>query len=258
MIVALVGVVTLAAACLQATAGIGFALVMTPVLLALLSPPATIIAVTVLGLELNLLVLFGERRRRQVVWREIGPVVLAAIPGTFAGAMLLSVLSRPVLQVGVGVLVILAALLRAHRGQAPRPAGEAADPDARAVASAGVVGQLALGLATGALTTSTGVSGPPLALWLAQRGLIPAQLRDSLSASFLVFGAAGAVALVPLLPRAHLEPSALIAGTGCVLAGHALGSRAFARLHLLHYEPLLLGVVTVTGVASLLAGLTAL
>ncbi len=264
MIVALVGVVALAAACLQATAGIGFALVLTPVLLLLISPPATIITVTVLGLELNLLVLFAERRRRQVLWREIAPIVLAAVPGTFAGAMLLSVLSRPVLQVGVGVLVILAALVRARRrgavgtAAAAPAAAEPGPAEARSEAGGAVLGQLALGLATGVLTTSTGVSGPPLALWLTQRGLSPAQLRDSLSASFLAFRAVGALALAPLLPRAHLKLSALLAGTACVLAGHAIGSRVFARLHSLHYEPLLLAVVIVTGVASLLAGATAL
>lgn len=132
-----------------------------------------------------------------MLWREIAPIVLAAVPGTFAGAMLLSVLSRPVLQVGVGVLVILAALVRARRGGAVGTAAAApaaAEPgpaEARSEAGGAVLGQLALGLATGVLTTSTGVSGPPLALWLTQRGLSPAQLRDSLSASFLAFGAVG-------------------------------------------------------------------
>lgn len=200
MIVALVGVVALAAACLQATAGIGFALVLTPVLLLLISPPATIITVTVLGLELNLLVLFAERRRRQVLWRE---------STDRAGGCARDLRGRDAAQRPV------ASRAAGGGGRARDPRGAGACPPwgrrghgrsrarrsrtrARGSEVGGrrrSVGAAGARLATGVLTTSTGVSGPPLALWLTQRGLSPAQLRDSLSASFLAFGAVGALAL---------------------------------------------------------------
>ena len=49
MIVALVGLSALAAACVQATVGLGFALVPTPVVFALLSPTSAIVVVTAMA-----------------------------------------------------------------------------------------------------------------------------------------------------------------------------------------------------------------
>src|SRR5438552_2298578 len=118
MTLALVGVGALAAACVQATTGLGFALLLTPIMFALLSPAAAIVTVTALGLELNVLVLAGERRRPKVAWREAVPILLAAVPGTVCGVLLLRVLPKPVLQVGVGAAVIVAALLRVRFGRA--------------------------------------------------------------------------------------------------------------------------------------------
>lgn len=241
----LVGLTALAAACVQAATGLGFALVLTPVLFAVLSPSGAIITVTVLGLELNLLVLLAERRRPIVAWAEVLPILAAAVPGTVCGVLILRALPKPVLQIAVGVLVIAAAVLRVRMRQP-------------AVADGGAVRRLALGLVTGALTTSSGVSGPPLALWFSHRGLRPAELRDSLSASFLAIGAIAAFALLPVLGRAHLSASLLASGLACVIGGHALGRRAFAALDARGFEPFLLGVILIAGLASVVAGVASI
>jgi uncharacterized membrane protein YfcA len=242
---ALVGITALAAASVQATTGLGFALVLTPVLFALLAPAGAILTATVLGLELNLLVLLGERRRPRVAWSEVVPLLLAAVPGTVFGILLLRTLSKPVLQISVGAAVIAAALVRARVDRVGQGPGSAP-------------ARLALGFTSGALTTSTGVSGPPLALWLARRGLTPGELRDSLSAIFLAIGIVALAALVPVLHRAHLDPVQIVAGLGCVVAGHALGSRAFVRMDSRRFEPLLLVVIAGAGAASIAAGAGAL
>jgi uncharacterized membrane protein YfcA len=238
---ALVGITALAAASVQATTGLGFALVLTPVLFALLAPAGAIVTATVLGLELNLLVLLGERRRPRVAWSEIVPLLIAAVPGTVFGILLLRALSKPVLQISVGVAVIAAAIVRARVDRSAHGRGNAP-------------ARLALGFTSGALTTSTGVSGPPLALWLARRGLTPGELRDSLSAIFLAIGIIALLALVPVLHRAHLDLADIAAGLACVVGGHALGSRAFARLKSHWFDPLLLMVIASAGVASVIAG----
>jgi uncharacterized membrane protein YfcA len=242
---ALVGITALAAASVQATTGLGFALLLTPVLFALLAPAGAILTATVLGLELNLLVLLGERRRPRVAWSEVVPLLVSAVPGTVFGILLLRALSKPVLQISVGAAVIAAALVRARVDRVGRGPGSAP-------------ARLALGFTSGALTTSTGVSGPPLALWLARRGLTPGELRDSLSAIFLAIGIVALAALVPVLHRAHLDPAQIVAGLGCVVAGHALGSRAFVRMDPRRFEPLLLLVIAGAGAASIAAGAGAL
>jgi len=243
---ALVAAAALVAAVVQAATGLGFALVLGPALFAVLDPESAIVAVTVLGLALNGLVLFAERRRPWVAWGEVRPILLAAVPGAVCGIAVLRALPKAWLQVAVGVAVVAAAALRARtRRQAGAPT--AGDPRAR----------LALGFATGTLTTSAGINGPPIALWLTHRGLRPAEMRDSLSAAFLGLGLIGAVVLAPVLAvtGTEIDWGALSAGLVCVVAGHAVGRRVFARIDAARYEPLLLVLVAAAGTASIAAGL---
>jgi uncharacterized membrane protein YfcA len=234
------------AAVVQAATGLGFALVLGPAVFALLEPESAIVAITVLGLALNGLVLFAERRRPQVAWAEVGPILAAAVPGAVCGVFVLRALPKATLQIAVGVAVLAATALRI-RARARESAPTAGDPRRR----------VALGFASGTLTTSAGVNGPPIALWLAHRGLAPSQMRDSLSAAFFGLGVIAGVVLAPVLAAAgaHVDWAALAAGLACVLAGHAVGRRAFARLDGERYEPLVLGLVIAAAVASVLAGL---
>jgi uncharacterized membrane protein YfcA len=244
-VVVVLAVVALAAAVVQASTGLGFALILSPAVFALLEPESAVVAITVLGLALNGLVLFGERRRPRVAWGEVGPILLASVPGAVCGVLVLRALPKSVLQIAVGVAVIGAAALRARarRDATPPTPG---DPRAR----------LALGFVTGTLSTSAGVNGPPIALWFAHRGLGPAQIRDSLSAAFLGLGIIAAAVLAPVLATADVEVdwAALAAALVCVVAGHAVGQRAFARIDAARYEPLLLAIVVAAGTASVVAG----
>jgi uncharacterized membrane protein YfcA len=246
-VVLLLAVVALAAAVVQAATGLGFALILSPAVFALLEPESAIAAITVLGFALNGLVLFGERRRPRVAWGEVGPILVASVPGAVCGVLVLRALPKSALQIAVGVAVIGAAGLRArarHEAAPPTPG----DPRAR----------LALGFVTGTLSTSAGVNGPPMALWFAHRGLGPAEIRDSLSAAFLGLGIIAAVVLAPVLATAtadvEVDWGALAVALGCVVVGHAAGRRAFARIDAARYEPLLLAIVVVAGAASIVAG----
>jgi uncharacterized protein len=243
--VALVAVVALAAAVVQASTGLGFALILSPALFALLEPESAVVALTVLGLALNGLVLFGERRRPLVAWAEVGPILAASVPGAVCGVLVLRALPKSALQIAVGVAVIGAAALRA-RARRDAAAPTPGDPRAR----------LALGFATGTLSTSAGVNGPPMALWFAHRGLGPAEIRDSLSAAFLGLGLIAGVVLAPALAATgtDVDWAALGAALVCVVAGHAVGRRAFARIDAARYEPLLLAIVVAAGAASVVAG----
>ncbi len=245
MTLALIALAVLAAACVQSTTGIGFALVLSPVVFALLAPAGAIVIVTALGLVLNLLVLLGERRRPRVAWREVLPILAAVAPGAVAGVLVLRDLPKPVLQVAVGVVLLSAVLVGHVRRRAP-------------AGSTSVAARLAIGLTTGVLTTSAGVSGPPIALWLQRGGLTPSEVRDSLSATFLVIGVIASLALVPIVHRAHLHGTLIAAGVVCVAVGHALGRRAFSRVEHRRFETLLRAVIVCAGAASIAAGVAAL
>lgn len=242
---ALLAVVALVAAYVQATAGLGFGLILSPVLLAVLAPEEAIVTVMALGIELNLLVLLAERRRPRVAWGEVGPIVAAVVPGSVCGLLVLRAVPKPGLQIGVGLAVIAAGLLHLQARST------AATPGTMPL-------RLALGFATGVLALSIGVNGPPLALWLSRRGLEPSEVRDSLCAIFLGTAIIGAVVLVPVLDQKNLDLRLLATAFGAVLAGHALGSRSFKRLDPEHFELLLHAVIIATGTVSLVIGAWAL
>lgn len=240
MTLALVAAGAFVASCVQATSGLGFALILTPVLFALMSPVGAIITATGLGIVLNGLVLFGERRRLSVAWSEVAPILAAAVPGSVLGLLLLRALPKPVLQIAVGIAVIAAALLRLRGGVEIRRRG----PWRRAT----------LGFTTGTLSTSTGVSGPPVALWLSSQGLQASGVRDTLSATFLGLALITAITLLPVLHDAHVGLDVLVVAIAGVIAGHAIGSRLFVRLSTDRFELLLLAIIFVAGATSLVLG----
>jgi uncharacterized membrane protein YfcA len=236
-------VAAFAGAAVQSATGFGFALILSPALFALLEPIEAVGALLLLGSVLNLLVLFEHGRPEHVDWRTLAPMLVAALPGLALGAVALTQLSKEALQVTVGIAVILAAAwqLRQRRRHA-RP---------RLPAGAGP----AVGFASGLLTTSISVSGPPIVLWLEARGVRPEEFRASLAASFLALNLMGWVVLVAAEGGAALDAGVVAPLLALVVIGYALGALAFRRLDRERFFTLALVLVAVTGVASVVAGL---
>jgi uncharacterized protein len=240
---ALAAVAAFAGAAVQSATGFGFALVLSPALFAVMDPVEAVTALLVLGVALNLLVLFEGGRPEHVDWRTLAPMLLAALPGLVLGAVALTQLSKAVLQVTVGVAVIAAAAwqLRQRRGARVRRLGGAAG--------------LAAGFASGALTTSISVSGPPLVLWLEAHGVRPEEFRASLAASFLALNLAGGAVLLTAEGLEAFDAGAVALLLALVVAGYALGALAFRRLDRERFFNLVLVLVAMTGAGSVVAGL---
>jgi hypothetical protein len=111
-----------------------------------------------------------------------------------------------------------------------------------------------VGFASGALTTSISVSGPPIVLWLEARGVRPEEFRASLAASFLALNLAGGALLVGLEGAETVAAGTLLALLGLVAAGYVLGALAFRRFDRERFFVLVLVLVAGTGAASILAG----
>ena len=235
-------------AAVQSATGFGFALVLSPALFAVLEPVEAVGALLALGLVLNLLVLFERGRPRHVGWRRLLPMLAAALPGLVAGAALLAWLSKEALQVGVGVAVIAAAAFQLRRRGRVGAGGAAARPVPPAAG-------LAVGFASGALTTSISVSGPPIVLWLEAHGVRPAEFRETLAASFLALNLAGAAVLLAAEGEEAFDLGILPPLLLLVAVGYALGALAFRRLDRERFFTLALALVLCTGAASVGAGL---
>ena len=162
---ALISSAVLVAAFVQGTTGVGFALIVAPVV-GLLSPDLLPLCLLVLMLPLNLYVAWRERGaidRSGAQWITGGRVL-----GTFAGIWVLMALSGGYLDTAVGVVTVCAATLSL--------VVPSFNPDRKAFVAAGIV--------TGITETATGIGGPPLALVYQHRA--PATVRSTIALCFLV------------------------------------------------------------------------
>jgi uncharacterized protein len=234
----LAAIAAFAGAFVQSASGFGFALLLSPALFAAVEPVEAVGALLVLGLALNLLVLLEGGH---VDTRALVPVLAAALPGLALGALLLSELSKSALQVAVGVAVIAAAAWQLTQRRAGR---------VRRAPAAWLTG-----FTSGVLTTSISVSGPPIVLWLEARGVRPEEFRASLAASFLALNLAGGAVLLAAEGSAAFDAGVVGPLLALVVAGYALGALAFRRLDAERFFGLVLGLVVVTGCASVAAGL---
>jgi uncharacterized membrane protein YfcA len=232
---------------IQAAIGFGFALIVAPAAFAALSPERAVTLVVALAIAINLLVLFTERRPRAVARRPVATILTAALPGLFAGALLLVRADRELLQVLVGVVVVVAAIAQIA-ATGPRRSRTA-------VAHRGgleVVG----GLAAGALTTSVSINGPVLVLVFARLGLAGARLRDSLAATLLGLALMALPVLLFGTEDAGLpDPSVSLACVPGLLIGHRFGAAAFRRLDNPTHRRVVLIAAGLAGALSIAAAL---
>ncbi len=240
--VALAALAVFVGAALQSATGFGFALVAAPILFALLGPQQAVTAGVLLGLMLNALTLATERRRPAVLARDAALLVGWSLPGLAAGALALRELSEQLLSALVA-LAVLAALALRVRSRARRLAVEVA-------ARPRVWHAPAAGVASGALSTSASLSGPPLVFYLLARSA-PAPMRDTLAAIFIVQALLGLPAL--LVSGTFDIPAGAWALLAAGLAGQLLGRRAFAWLRGERYERAVIALLVLTALVALLA-----
>ena len=200
------------AVCVRGTIGIGFALVVAPVL-AFLRPELLPVSLLVLMLPLNLFTAWRERQALD--WRGGSWITLGRAFGALAGAAVLVGLSAHTLSLVIGAATILTAL--ATLG-AP-----AFSPNRTAF--------LAVGLFTGISETSTGIGGPPLAL--AYQHHRPEVLRSTVAGCFLVgellslgiLAAAGRASLPQMKSAALLLPFLAVGSLASSLIRHRINER---------------------------------
>ncbi len=193
---------------------------------------------------MNVLVLFTERRPVEARRRDVVAIVAAAVPGAAIGLVILAALAKPALQVAVGGAVIVAAGLQLLAERQPAPAG-----------TASASGAYPAGFVAGILTTSTGLNGPPLVLWLMGRQTTPAQVRDTLAASFLALNVVGAVGLTATQGLgAGLDMAIVLVLLPLTILGQLAGRRAFERLDPKRFRAAALALVVAAGAASAVAG----
>lgn len=211
--------------------GFGLALISTPILLFVYEPRTVVVLTAIFSIFINAAVVWDswhEARRRLAL-----ALLVPALLGVVLGVEVLSVIDPDYVRLGVGAIVVFSALLLVR--------------DVRLPGANTRWGTLVAGSASGALSTSTGLAGPPVVLLLASRDLRKHEFRGTSALYFLPMSVAGLAALAlrglveaPEVPLGLLLIPAAIAGKA---AGTALLERVSERA----FRAITLGLVILTG-----------
>jgi uncharacterized membrane protein YfcA len=237
--VAFVVAVVLLASTAQTLAGFGMALIAVPLLASVFEVRDTVVIVS-LASQLNS-TLVAVATRGHVPRRTVATMLAASFACMPIGLAVLLLAPVDALRIAVGVTSIVMAAAIAFGVE---------------FGGKGRGGEVAAGAVSGVLSTSTGMNGPPVVLYLQHRGLPPAEFRAALSAFFLV---SGAVSLAIFAASGVVERDALllaVAAVPAVLAGNAAGHALFGRVSADAFRTivlLLLAGTSVVAVASAVA-----
>jgi uncharacterized membrane protein YfcA len=227
------GAAVVTGAALQSGVGLGLGLVVAPAM-AFLQPSLMPGAGIAINLVLAVMTAVGEWRH--VDWRGVAWATPARLPGSLAGAWLVTVIPAQGVSAAVGVMVLVAvaATYWARRVRVPlRPWS-----------------LVAAGSLSGLTGTATSIGGPPVALLYQYEE--PARVRATLavvfaSGSVISLGALGASGS---LTAGQLGVAALL--TPFVVAGYVVGRPLRNRLGAARLRSALLLVVTASGASLLL------
>jgi uncharacterized membrane protein YfcA len=230
---AILGLVAFAAA-IQAHSGFGFALFLVPFSTALIGTKETVLLAAMLALVMNALQSF--RLRSFVQRRTASVLAVGSFAGMPAGVAVLLLANSSVLKAGTALAVLTATALLATGARLP-PGNARRD--------------LAAGLVSGVLNTSTGISGPPVALYLQGRRLPASEFRGTIAAFFFVTSV-GALALLAVIAGIEAKVVTVsLLSLPFLFAGSTAGNVLFARTSEAHFRRMVLAVLALSGLTAL-------
>jgi uncharacterized membrane protein YfcA len=222
--------------------GFGLALISTPLLLFVYDPKTVVVLTAVLSVVINLAVVLDSWRDAE---RRLAMALLPpAFVGIVVGVEVLRAVDPDYIRLAVGVVVVFSALLLLR--------------DIRLPGAQTRWGTVVAGSTSGALSTSTGLAGPPIVLLLASRNLPKHDFRGTSALYFLVMSLVGLAVLyfrgifdVDQTPLAlALIPAAFL--------GKAIGTALLKKVSERAFRTISLGIVILTGSLGVATALWAL
>lgn len=212
--VAIAIAIILAAAVVKGTTGFGFALVSTPLLLLFWEPKVLVPIFLPLSIVADILIVAQTWRR--VEWMKVLPLVASGIAGVPLGAYLLTTVPTDLLKLMVSSIALSMATLMLL--------GITIEISRERLASA------ITGFVSGVLSTSTTMSGPPVALLMINQRWDKETFRACLAMFFLVIQIAGILYLTFL---GNITPRTLtvsIALWPSVIVGNLIAVKILSRI----------------------------
>ncbi len=237
MLLAAVLALVLFASIAKTVTGFGFALIAVPALVNVIEVRDAVVLAGLLSLANS--VQMARRTWREMPWRSVAVIFAATLAGMPAGLAVLHWAEPDALRAGVGVtsLALAAVVVRG------------------APLRGGVGGEIATGLVTGVLTTSTSMNGPPIVLYLQGRRLPPAEFRGALAGFFAVTGVVSVTAFALTGAVSRVAIGYFAAGLPAVWLGGLAGERLARWLPPTLFRRVVLGLLVASASVALVTSL---
>lgn len=221
--------------------GFGFALVSVPPLL-LLYPPATVVTITI-GVSLLTSAIVVLDAWRELHRRLVASLLPGALAGLLVGLRILTAVDPAWLKALAGLVVSAYALLLLAGRQPHGLQHRWAPPLA--------------GLASGALATSNGLSGPPIVMLLTARRLPVPAFRATIAAYFVALNLLALTILTAGRALDRHDATTTLVLIPPALLGTLAGNRLVRRLSAAQFRTLTLAMLLATGLTAVATVLAA-
>ena len=220
---------------LQTWFGIGLGLIAGP-LLFLINPAFVPTSILVSGFVLSCLVVY--KSRHNLGWQRILPAIVARIPGSWFGAILLTLISTRMLAIFFGCALLFATLLSWKT----------------VTLKTNRLNLMIGGFFSGVIGTSTSVGGPPIALVYQQQ--TRHQTRNELAVFFLI-GTPVSLLMLWLEGRINQQQieltTMLLPG---VLVGYSVAKRFEEKINIQSAKPALLVISALSALVVIKQGIS--
>lgn len=229
-------VIVLLAAAVSGLAGFGFSIVSVPLLLMLYDPSTVLALNKFLTLGTTWIILVGATQH--ISWRMLRRIVPFSLMGLFGGVWALTMLDADAIRLIAGVTVFGFALLLLSGVVRHFPERPWMAP--------------ITGLCSGVLSTSTGMSGPPLVLFFTVIGVSVEVFRATSVTYFLMLDMVGLPTLISqgIISRNDVVLALWLAPAG--LVGRWAGSWLVPYVTPVSFRRLVLAMLLVTGSIAIL------
>ena len=231
-------IIVFGASFLQGVIGFGFALIVVPLGLSLLGKTTIVTSVLIIGITLNLLLILKNKER--IDKKMMGFLIIASFIGMIIGVELFKIVPSNILQLFAGLLVIVYSIYSAFF--------KITLPKSNKLT-------FIAGLLSGILNSSTGLSGPPIVMLLANQQTNKMVFKKSLSVFFLFMNI---TTLILYLFNNYLTSQGLTVGLIAVpivlLAGY-LGNKLSGVINMKAFNTITLLIILITGVTNVYTSL---
>jgi uncharacterized membrane protein YfcA len=222
--------------------GFGFGLVIVPIMLLLFPPPTVVVLTSSLAIASGLPILLEDRAHIRV--RIISPLLVPALIGLPIGVKVLTGVDTRFIKLIAGVVVVIFAVLVARGFVIPGIRSR--------------IAPVVAGLSSGILGTSTGMSGPPVVLFLTDRTPEPRVFRASITFYFSLMNLVGILLVVRTGAVGGREFGIAAALLPVALFGRRVGQRLHDRVDQDQFRRITLALLILTGTSGMVTALAGL